>query len=587
MMPAGTTTTLFTRNAIIAVFTKIKQTTLTTINLVTTFKVNTFLTQYQTVRNFYKQNNSNTTKTLSLFSLPSNVFVATTQWVKFLITNFILNTFIWICSTFCIRTAEAIWDTHPLSVKMDQLILNKLKAIWNFFPTVGRTFTTTVKACKSTKAFILHTAAPALDVTDPYSENPTQTFRDYVRIIVRAYNNLTSFLAARHRLAFLGFEQPMQSHLLDYKINNRGILTSTVVIILGVQKLTARLFYSSIWFSWVFIKASFNCIISARLYLLACPVAAGFILQQASALNVNWQIWLGTVLVSTMPVYIVYQTVTFFHKTYQYSRYTTQTQRFWKRALFLFWSIEGFLFGILVYLWLISPEQTSTWFNHRGQLQSGSVDCYALFISNLPLLLLLLLWKFFLLAKKELNTLQRLVVVFVSAILLVQQLINEYTLFVAALSSYNATTSSFKSQMLLEASARSLHSNTGVDGFNSNASWASSTTENATACSPEANTARFFKIFIVLVKFWHIVFIAAFFLFFVNKFLETGSFSYDMISSIAYNFLYLVVFNVATWAPQIKAALHAYITQIPKWYAHRDVTDISAEMVLFETMCVL
>ena len=94
MMPAGTTTTLFTRNAIIAVFTKIKQTTLTTINLVTTFKVNTFLTQYQTVRNFYKQNNSNTTKTLSLFSLPSNVFVATTQWVKFLITNFILNTFI-------------------------------------------------------------------------------------------------------------------------------------------------------------------------------------------------------------------------------------------------------------------------------------------------------------------------------------------------------------------------------------------------------------------------------------------------------------------------------------------------------------
>lgn len=60
-----------------------------------------------------------------------------------------------------------------------------------------------------------------------------------------------------------------------------------------------------------------------------------------------------------------------------------------------------------------------------------------------------------------------------------------------------------------------------------------------------------------------------------------------MLSSIAYNFLYLVVFNIAVLAPQIKTAVYLYITQIPKWYAHRDATDVSIEMVLFETLCVL
>ena len=59
---------------------------------------------------------------------------------------------------------------------------------------------------------------------------------------------------------------------------------------------------------------------------------------------------------------------------------------------------------------------------------------------------------------------------FLASILLIQQLVNEYTLFVAALSSFNATSSSFKSQMLAEVDTRGLHHNTGVEGFGSNLS---------------------------------------------------------------------------------------------------------------------
>ena len=168
-------------------------------------------------------------------------------------------------------------------------------------------------------------------------------------------------------------------------------MTSAKAVILSMHTLLSRSLYCSIWSSWVLTQASFNFFIKARIYLLALPVAAIFILQQSSTLNSSWPIYFVTGLIASMPMYILYQTSTFFHKTYQYSKYTTQTQRFWKRASFLFWSIEGFLFAILIYLWLISPEQTSAWFNHRGELQSCGIDCYGIALSNLPLLLLLVL----------------------------------------------------------------------------------------------------------------------------------------------------------------------------------------------------
>ena len=46
--------------------------------------------------------------------------------------------------------------------------------------------------------------------------------------------------------------------------------------------------------------------------------------------------YLTTLIVTAMPTYLLLQTFVFFTKTYSIAKYTTQNQRFWKRALMLF-----------------------------------------------------------------------------------------------------------------------------------------------------------------------------------------------------------------------------------------------------------
>jgi hypothetical protein len=47
----------------------------------------------------------------------------------------------------------------------------------------------------------------------------------------------------------------------------------------------------------------------------------------------------------------------FFIKKYQYSKFTTVIQRFWKRTFIIFWMIEGSLFICFFYLVLNAPEE--------------------------------------------------------------------------------------------------------------------------------------------------------------------------------------------------------------------------------------
>jgi hypothetical protein len=48
----------------------------------------------------------------------------------------------------------------------------------------------------------------------------------------------------------------------------------------------------------------------------------------------------------------------FFLKRYQYGKFTSAIQRFWKRTNTYFWMIEGFLLLIFFYYYLNSSQET-------------------------------------------------------------------------------------------------------------------------------------------------------------------------------------------------------------------------------------
>ena len=61
-------------------------------------------------------------------------------------------------------------------------------------------------------------------------------------------------------------------------------------------------------------------------------------------------------------IYMIFNLFYYFVNIYKFNNWTSSTKEFWKRAFFLFWIIESFLFLIYIYIWLISPSEINYFF---------------------------------------------------------------------------------------------------------------------------------------------------------------------------------------------------------------------------------
>jgi hypothetical protein len=93
-------------------------------------------------------------------------------------------------------------------------------------------------------------------------------------------------------------------------------------------------------------------------------------------------------------VFALYWTVSIFvflFKRSLYTSYTVVIQRYWKRALYLFWALELFLFSIYIYLILVAPTEVE-WLLDQPQLFSSTWWDGNLFFTKItPLLLIIVI----------------------------------------------------------------------------------------------------------------------------------------------------------------------------------------------------
>lgn len=271
------------------------------------------------------------------------------------------------------------------------------------------------------------------------------------------------------------------------------------------------------------------------------PVLVGgftlLFLAYLRSISVNKVVFAWVVLL--LNSYWVISTFNFFFKKYYYAKFTTGNQRFWKRSLLIFWVIELFLFSIFFFLTLTANSES---FNMLDQLQLykyrlTSVRSFLVFL--FPYLVLVSLTYLVLLNTKWQLFSKNSGLLAAITFLLIYIVFNEFYQF--------------------------FH----VINFYSNLGWVYDIDDRTWVLELESRKTRTLNHYIsllIILKFWHIVFIFMFWLFFILRINEIKRIRYQLLASNLQNFLFLYFFCWVLMFPWLKFFYRHYFDYSYYWF---------------------
>ena len=231
--------------------------------------------------------------------------------------------------------------------------------------------------------------------------------------------------------------------------------------------------------------------------------------------------------------FIAYWTVSIFvylYKKSQYGVFSRIIQRFWKRALWLFWMLELFLFSIYLFLAIISPQEVSYMLDN-SQLVFDITSNLGIFFKNLTYALIIVLLANLQLLMHKFN-MMRAAVASAIGILLLRAVFEDFVQFYTINNFYNSFTWSHSGLELADTKYS-------TDAYTSKYSgvWELESIElkNRTICH--------YYYLLIFLKLWHTVFIFIFFLFFENINWRSTITSYNTLAANLQNFYFLMFFN--------------------------------------------
>lgn len=238
-------------------------------------------------------------------------------------------------------------------------------------------------------------------------------------------------------------------------------------------------------------------------------------------------------------VYLLISGFVFFFKKYQYGKFTSVIQRFWKRSLVLFWLIEGSLLIVFFYLTI-----NSTWYLYnvwdQAQLFRTFLFSWRLFLLKIiPTTLLLLLTFIFLINNKwQTLTKNSLFLIVITSLLLFITWIEFYQ-FYHVINYHHGKTWFYHKE---------------------DREWVIDQDYRKTS-----GTKSFVNIMLIL-KFWHILFITGMWLFFVLRSNESERIRYPLITGNFLNFIMLYILSWVYMYPWFKIVSKQYFSYSYKWF---------------------
>lgn len=266
-------------------------------------------------------------------------------------------------------------------------------------------------------------------------------------------------------------------------------------------------------------------------------------------------------------IYWVISIFVYLYKKGQYGVFTRIIQRFWKRALWLFWLLELFLFFIYLFLAVISPQEVAYMLDNTQLVLDYSLNLKAFFTSVLNALLILLLANAQLLLHKY-NTIRTIISCAITAFLL-RAVTEDFLQFYAINNFYSSYS---WAHARLETSAPNIEAySAGAVGV-----WEQEVVELKT------RTILHYLYLLIFLKLWHTVFIFTVYVFLENIVARTGLASFNILAANLQNFYFLMFFNYILKITMVKSYLNYLGTYVFYWfYLNYNIYDITYFYELF------
>lgn len=240
-----------------------------------------------------------------------------------------------------------------------------------------------------------------------------------------------------------------------------------------------------------------------------------------------------------MFIYWLISGFVFFFKKYQFGKYTTAVQRFWRRSYILFWMIEGGTFLVFLFFTLNSSQES---FYMYDQINIFKTHLYS--------------WKYFLL-----KIFPIIILIVSSYLLMISVKWNIYSKqsFILLVLTF------FISYLVWLEFYQFFH----VVNFYGNLNWIYDVDDHTWSLELEPRRTRMVNHYVMLLfilKFWHIVFIYGFWIFFVLRCWETKRIRYPLLSANFQNFIILYIFAWVFMYPWFKFYFRKFLDIPYYWF---------------------
>jgi len=229
----------------------------------------------------------------------------------------------------------------------------------------------------------------------------------------------------------------------------------------------------------------------------------------------------------------------FFIKKYQYSKFTTVIQRFWKRSYILFWIIESGVFLVFFFLTMNAPDEPIYMYDQAKLFKTHLFSWRVFLLKIVPVITMMILGYYLLLSLKWTNFSKQVPMLVAITLILIYVFWLEFYQFFHIISYYGSLIWSFDSDEFL---------------------W------NLDIDFKRTRIINNLTTICLLAKFWHLVFIFVFWIFFMLRINEIGRVRYPLLAANLQNFIILYLMSWLYMFPWLKFAFRRHLETQYYWF---------------------
>ena len=238
-------------------------------------------------------------------------------------------------------------------------------------------------------------------------------------------------------------------------------------------------------------------------------------------------------------IYLFLSGFVFFFKKYQYRLYTSAIQRFWRRSLIIFWIIEGSLFMVFFYF-ILNANQEPVHMYDNTQIYKTHMYSWRYFIPKVISSAFLVVMCYMLLLSIKWNTFTK---------------TNNYVLFITVILLYVVWLEFYQLFHIMNCYG--------------NANWVYDFSEHLWSIELEFKRTRIVNHYVtigLIAKFWHVIFAAVFWIFFILRSLESSRIRFPLLGANLQNFLIVYIMSWLYMYPWFKWVMRRGLDMPYFWF---------------------